>query len=83
MQKLTITAAVAFGVLLAIAPAQADHGAGTVKQKGNLCYNHTKGADDRENSFGYWSECPHGANTNTSVTSTRHKNRHSAANTAQ
>jgi hypothetical protein len=83
MQKLTTTAAIAFGVFLAIVPAQAEHGAGSVMQKGHQCYNHTKGAEDRENGFGYWSECAQGANTSTSAVSTRHKNRHSTANTAQ
>ena len=53
MQKLTTTAAIAFGVFLAIVPAQAEHGAGSVMQKGHQCYNHTKGAEDRENGFAY------------------------------
>jgi hypothetical protein len=83
MQKLTITAAVALGVFLAIAPAQADHGAGTVTHKGNQCYNHSKSADDHDNGFGYWSECAQGANTSATAVSNRRKNRHSTVNTAQ
>jgi hypothetical protein len=83
MQKLTTAAAILLGVFLAIAPAQADHGAGSVLHKGNQCYTSTRGADDHENSFGYWSECPHGANTGTSAVNIRHKNRHSAATTVQ
>ena len=83
MHKLITAAAIATGILLAVAPVQADHGAGTVKQKGTMCYTGTKGADDRENGFGYWSECARSANTNAASTANRAKNRHSSARAAQ
>jgi hypothetical protein len=58
MHKLTIAAAtIAFGALLALAPAQADILNGAPKQAGNQCFALSTG-QGRDERFGIWGACP-------------------------
>jgi hypothetical protein len=78
MNKLTIAVAtIAFGALLASAPARADHGGG-LEVRGNQCfiYGPTMGRDGR---FGVWGACPQTASVAVAPTTKRRHIRHSAS----
>ncbi len=75
MHKLTIAAAtIAFGALLASAPAQADILNGAPEKNGNQCfkYSHSQARDAR---FGIWGACPQTASVAVAPTP-RHTRRH-------
>ena len=75
MHKLTIAAAtIAFGALLASAPAQADILNGAPDKNGNQCftYSHSQARDAR---FGTWGACPQTASVAVAPAS-RHIRRH-------
>jgi hypothetical protein len=58
MHRLTIAVAtIAFGALLASAPARADLLNGAPKQAGNQCFTLSVG-QGRDERFGMWSACP-------------------------
>ncbi len=74
MHKLTIGAAtIAFGALLASAPAQADMLNGAPKQAGNQCFTLSAG-QGRDERFGLWGACPQKASV--AVAAPRHARRH-------
>ena len=75
MQKLTIAAAtIAFGALLASAPARADMLNGAPKQAGNQCFTLGTG-QGRDERFGSWGACPQTASVAVAPAS-RHIRRH-------
>jgi uncharacterized membrane protein len=75
MHKLTIAAAtIAFGALLASAPAQADILNGAPEKNGNQCFAFSAGGS-RDSRFGTWGACPQTASVAVTPAS-RHTRRH-------
>jgi hypothetical protein len=71
MHKFTIAAAtIAFGALLASAPAQAETLGGGAKQVGNQCFKYSTG-QERDGRFGTWSACPQTASAAASTAQSR------------
>ena len=71
MQKLTILAAtIAFGALLASAPARADMSGGAPNQNNSgQCFKYSVG-QDKDGRFGYWGGCPQTASATTTSSAT-------------
>jgi hypothetical protein len=76
MHKLTITAAaIAFGALLASAPAQADILNGAPEKNGSQCFAFSAGGS-RDSRFGVWGACPQTASAAVTPPASRHIRRH-------
>jgi uncharacterized membrane protein len=79
MHKLTIAAAtIAFGALLASAPAQADALQGAPMKIGNQCFKFSQ-TQERDARFGSWNACPETASVAVAPTTHRRHVRHSAS----
>ena len=79
MHKLTIAAAtIAFGALMASAPAQADILNGAPKQAGNQCFTLSTG-QGRDERFGMWGACPQTASVAVAPAPRHHARRHHAS----
>lgn len=78
MHKLTIAAAtIAFGALLASAPARADILNGAPKQAGSQCFTLSTG-QGRDERFGVWGACPQTASVAVAPASRQARHHHRA-----
>jgi hypothetical protein len=78
MQKLTIAVAtIAFGALLASAPARAENLNGAPEKAGSQCFTYAQGAT-RDSRFGSWGACPQTASVAVAP-APRHMRRHHSA----
>jgi uncharacterized membrane protein len=79
MHKLTIAAAtIAFGALLASAPAKADSLNGAPEKNGNQCFTFSPGGS-RDSRFGAWGACPQTASVAVAPASRHHGRRNHSA----
>jgi hypothetical protein len=58
MKKLTIAVAIAFGALLATAPAHAERNWGPIQQNGQCWQSQVNTAGSNLGTWGYWAACP-------------------------
>jgi hypothetical protein len=78
MHKLTIAAAIAFGALLASAPANAERNWGPMQQNGQ-CWKASVGHNgSNAGTWGYWDACPKPASVAVAPASRKATRRHAS-----